>query len=108
MPCRLATIGIGSRSASRRIITICSSENFDLRMLPSESEGSLSSNGWSEITGAGQPYVPAQLPNIGFPGELRVQRTRRGADQTAAPAGATRIFTAAYALVGITGARDLA
>ena len=31
MPCRLATIGIGSQSASRRITTICSSLNLDLR-----------------------------------------------------------------------------
>src|SRR5436190_12846974 len=54
MPCRLATAAIGSRSASRRIATTCSSVNLDLRMLPSESEGSLSSNPWSEITGAGQ------------------------------------------------------
>src|ERR1700687_1880944 len=73
MPCRLATIGIGSRSASRRIITICSSENLDLRMLPSESEGSLSSNAWSEITGADQRLysnavmnaLPKPIPRCG-------------------------------------------
>jgi len=53
---RLATAAIGSRSASRRIATICSSVNLDLRMLSSDSEGSLSSNRWSENPGAGQPY----------------------------------------------------
>jgi hypothetical protein len=43
-PCRFATTAIGSRSARRRIARTCSSVNFDLRMLPSDSEGSLSTN----------------------------------------------------------------
>jgi hypothetical protein len=34
----------GSRPASRKIATICSSVNRDLRMLPSFKEGSLSTN----------------------------------------------------------------
>src|SRR5262249_40016348 len=51
--CRFAVIATPSRSASRRIATICSSVNRDLRMLPSESEGSLSTNLWSENPGAG-------------------------------------------------------
>src|SRR6266851_3798736 len=61
---------------------------------------------WCRVATPVWPYVPAQLPNLGFPGKLRVRRTRRGANQTAAPAGATAIFTAAHALVGFTGARD--
>src|SRR5207344_559801 len=38
MPCRLATAATGSRSASRMIATICSSENRPFRIAPSESE----------------------------------------------------------------------
>ncbi len=39
-----ATEAIGSRSASRRIATICSSVNLLLRIFPSGSEGSVSSS----------------------------------------------------------------
>src|ERR1700704_5625440 len=92
MPYRLATIGIGSRSASRRITTICSSVNLDLRMLPSESEGSLSSNGWSEITGASHTGLGTttfrlrrRLPcdrNYSVPGPLhRIQHRPLSASQ---------------------------
>src|SRR5262249_6703957 len=52
------TTAIGSRSASRRIATICSSVNLVLRMLPSIKEGSLSTNPWSENPGAGQLDPP--------------------------------------------------
>ena len=46
-PCRCA------RSPRRRIATTCSSVNFDLRMLPSDSEGSLSTNRMAENPGVG-------------------------------------------------------
>ncbi len=39
--------------ASRSIATICSSVNLLFRIYPSDSEGSLSINGWSEKPGAG-------------------------------------------------------
>src|SRR6185295_7930023 len=54
MPCRLATAATGSRSASRMIATICSSENRPFRIAPSESGASLSTYRWSENPGAGQ------------------------------------------------------
>src|SRR4029079_2623274 len=56
MPCRLATAATGSRSASRMIATICSSENRPFRIAPSESGASLSTYRWSENPGAGHPH----------------------------------------------------
>src|SRR6476646_6522095 len=53
MPCRLATAATGSRSASRMIATICSSENRPFRIAPSESGASLSTYRWSENPRAG-------------------------------------------------------
>src|SRR6188768_2437342 len=54
MPCRLATAATGSRSPSRMIATICSSEKRPFRIAPSESGASLSTYRWSENPGAGQ------------------------------------------------------
>ena len=56
MPCRLATAATGSRSASRMIATICSSENRPFRIAPSESGASL--NRWSENPRAGHSGIP--------------------------------------------------
>ncbi len=53
LKCFFATEAIGSRSASRRIATICSSVNLDLRICPSVPAGSLSSYPWFEKPGAG-------------------------------------------------------
>src|SRR6187200_325711 len=59
MPCRLATAATGSRSPSRMIATICSSEKRPFRIAPSESGASLSTYRWSENPGAPQWHVRA-------------------------------------------------
>src|SRR5215218_3290862 len=66
MPCRLATAETGSRSASRMIATICSSENRPFRIAPSESGASLSTYRWSENLGAGhqRERYPLARPNL--------------------------------------------
>jgi D5 N terminal like/Transposase IS116/IS110/IS902 family len=71
-PCFLATSGTGFASASRRIVTICSSVNRVFFMAPSVAEGAiLSSFSWSENRQAGQvgPVVSrtllADVPELG-------------------------------------------
>ena len=58
--------------ASRRIATICSSVNLDLRIDPSDSEGSLSSISWSENPEAGQrPYILGYAISMGYQAHFR-------------------------------------
>src|SRR5690606_3797706 len=56
-PCFLATSATGALSASRRILTICSSVNRDFRMGSSLVGAILSSLGWSENRRAGHPSI---------------------------------------------------
>ncbi|MGD9817026.1 MAG: hypothetical protein AB7F85_16390, partial [Hyphomonadaceae bacterium] len=70
-------------SASRRIATICSSVNLDLRMaLPPTHGGSLSTNPWPEITRAGHYFlcvaaVPEPSPEKSIDMEVFYWKTRR-------------------------------
>src|SRR6187551_2554119 len=70
MPCRLATAATGSRSASRMIATICSSENRPFRIAPSESGASLSTYRWSENPGAGHGRLASVENRTAMSGDL--------------------------------------
>ena len=85
-PCRFATTAIGSRSPRRRIATTCSSVNFDLRMLPSDSEGSLSTNRMARKPWVRSRYSEAfkkssSSPNAGSAGS-KVSSRRRSTPHT--------------------------
>src|SRR5215217_2663435 len=76
MPCRLATAETGSRSASRMIATICSSENRPFRIAPSESGASLSTYRWSENLGAGHQDLAGQEAELIAAGCVKVYREK--------------------------------